>query len=696
MRILKNISINIRLLFSFLVVGLFVIGIAVLGFFNMRTINDGMTSMYEDQTLPIEYLSQVEKNLYSLRGNALYLVLFPEDVKIALPNIEKDFANIEEGIQNYAATSLDTEEEELLRSLEETWPVYKDGIKEIAANVQAGKTQKALALIQDEHLIDLRQVIDSAAADLMEIAVKNAKATNVAGDQTFQSSIQVYAGLCVVALILAITIGLSLSRSIIMPLRQVIQTSVQVVETDLRSLVEEMDALAKGDLTRSFKIETPPVPIDQKDEVGQLAYEFNALITGLQEIGRSFMEMTDSLQILISEVARESVELSASSNQLAASAEQSAGASAQIAATIQQVANGIAQQTDSVNRTASVMEQSNRAIDGVARGAQEQAAAVAKASELTAKINGLLRGVVGKAENGAHDAEQAIQAANTSARQVGETIQGWDVIRSKVALSAEKVQEMGEHSGQIGLIIETIDDIASQTNLLALNAAIEAARAGEHGKGFSVVADEVRKLAEKSAAATKEIAHLIKDIQVTVAEAITAMEEGSQEVETGVAKAGEAGTALKEIMEVIARITDQIGEIANDLQEMDSSAGEVGEAMESVSAIVEENTAATEEMAAGSNEIIQSIENIASVSEENSAAVEEVSASSEEMNAQVEEATAAAQSLADMAEELQQLVARFKIDEESAPVKLEEKTTPANDGHKQEKINRQTSGSGIS
>ena len=79
-----------------------------------------------------------------------------------------------------------------------------------------------------------------------------------------------------------------------------------------------------------------------------------------------------------------------------------------------------------------------------------------------------------------------------------------------------------------------------------LNAAIEAARAGEHGRGFAVVADEVRKLAERSAKATKDIANLIKGIQVETNEVVTAMEEGTREVEEGTRLADQAGSALKE------------------------------------------------------------------------------------------------------------------------------------------------------
>jgi methyl-accepting chemotaxis protein len=378
-------------------------------------------------------------------------------------------------------------------------------------------------------------------------------------------------------------------------------------------------------------------------------------------LGNSLKQMILSLRSMVSQIIESAATLGASSEQLASAANQAGQATTQIATTIQQIASGITQQSQSTSNTASSMEQVSRAIEGVAQGAQEQASAVSKASALTTQINEAIMQITQNTKDASKDSAAAASSAGEGAHSVDETLKGMEVIKSKVEVSAEKVQDMGIRSEKIGVIVETIEDIASQTNLLALNAAIEAARAGENGKGFAVVADEVRKLAERSASATREIGELVRGIQKTVAEAVTSMGESTKEVETGVQRANQSGMVLQDILNSVKIVNSQLGEAARSTEKVSAAANDLVSAMDSVSAVVEENTAATEEMSAGSSEVSKSIENIASVSEENSAAVEEVSASAEEMSAQVEEVTSSAQSLAEMAHKLTEIVTQFKL-----------------------------------
>jgi methyl-accepting chemotaxis protein len=249
---------------------------------------------------------------------------------------------------------------------------------------------------------------------------------------------------------------------------------------------------------------------------------------------------------------------------------------------------------------------------------------------------------------------------------VKDTILGMETIRSKVGFSAGKVEEMGARSGEIGTILETIEDIASQTNLLALNAAIEAARAGEQGKGFAVVADEVRKLAERSSLATKEIAKLIKGIQQTVNEAVNAMKESAGEVEAGVARANSAGQSLENILKAAESVSRQAGEAGLAAGKVNTATRELVGVVDAVSTVITQNTSATMQITASSSDLKLAVENIASISEENSAAVEEVSASTEEVLTQVEQVSTSAGSLMEMAQGLQKLVAQFSLNVENS------------------------------
>jgi methyl-accepting chemotaxis protein len=349
------------------------------------------------------------------------------------------------------------------------------------------------------------------------------------------------------------------------------------------------------------------------------------------------------------------------SGDLKISARTSGESTRQIATTIQQVALGASQQSQDVNKTSMSMEQMITSIAEVASGVDDQTNAINQASEVAMQINTAIEQVANNAQLVAHDSAEAARYSRAGAQTVKETINGMETIRSKVGLSTSKVQEMGNRSSAIGVIVETIEDIASQTNLLALNAAIEAARAGERGKGFAVVADEVRKLAERSSIATKEIAKLIEGIQTTVNEAVSAMQESAREVEAGVARAYSSGQSLDNILKAAEAVSKQAEEAGIAAAKVNIATGQLVGVVDSVSAVIEKNASATKEMAANSSDLKQAVENIAGVSEENSAAVEEVSASTEEVLAQVEQVSVYATSLMEMSQGLQKLVAQFSL-----------------------------------
>jgi methyl-accepting chemotaxis protein len=588
--------------------------------------------------------------------------------------------------------------------------VTADGIRTVLEEQDLGNTGEAYLVTQDGTAVtplkyedELRVAGEIKESSVLQYKVETYATQELRAGKSGVSEYADYRGKSVVGAytwLPDLNLGLIVEQEkseALAPLHQIIRTSVQVSLTALflmivvlffvsRSITQPISQIAGVANAIAMGNTHHDLNIKRKDEVGILARSFQSIIayqnqmaetarsiaagdltvfvqpkSDEDELGQAFVQMISNLRRMISGISDNAAQLSSASEQLADTANQAGRATEQIVITIQQVARGTTEQTQSVTRTVSSVEQMSQAIQRLANGATAQSRAVGNSADITTQLTSAIQNVSMDAESGANESEKAAQVAAGGAQTVNDTIRGMHTIKAKVDLSAQKVQEMGARSQQIGTIVEAIEDIAGQTNLLALNAAIEAARAGEHGKGFAVVADEVRKLAEKSAQATKEIAGLVHGIQNTVEEAVTAMQEGAFEVERGVGQVNQAGKTLKDILDAFDTVQRKVGGIASAARGMSQLSTELLKANDAVRAVVDENLAATQDMRIGADAVNQAIESIASVSEENSAAVEEVSASTEEMSAQAAETAGAARSLAELADRLEHVVSQFNL-----------------------------------
>jgi methyl-accepting chemotaxis protein len=672
MNMLNNLRTRVKLIGSFLVIVLITAVVGGLGIYYMRQIDANDLVLYQNQTVPIGQLGKTAVAFQRTRVNLrdLLLAKTSDESRKYVETIKELATEIDTLSVEYQKLILSKEMQTLYDKFRAEYQHFIPDRDRIMALALADKRDDALTLLRGDALVTAKAV-EATIEEMMAMKTEQAQAKAEGNGAMTTQATSIMIIIIVVAAFVGIVMGLVISSSIATPL----------------SFVTNMArSIAVGNLVRKVSDAEKDKVRLRKDEIGDIGKAFDQLINYMQgmgeaaaaianndlsvtvapksaddELGNAFSQMISGLQDVIGQVTASANSVAEAADQLAKASEQSGEATSQIATTIQQVAKGTADQTAGVTRTAGAVEQMSRAIDGVARGAQEQTTAVAKASQVATRISQAIEQVTNNAQAVTRDSAEAARYSRDGAKTVKETIVGMEAIRSKVGVSAAKVEEMGQRSEEIGAIVETIEDIASQTNLLALNAAIEAARAGEQGKGFAVVADEVRKLAERSSLATKEIAGLIKGIQHTVAEAVVAMKESAGEVEVGVARANSAGGVLTSILQAAESVYKQAEEAGGAAARVSAAAGELVVAVDSVSVVIQENTSATKEMAANSNVLTQAIENIASVSEENSAAVEQVSASTEEVSAQVEEVSASAASMMEMALNLQQIVAQFKL-----------------------------------
>jgi methyl-accepting chemotaxis protein len=350
--------------------------------------------------------------------------------------------------------------------------------------------------------------------------------------------------------VLAVVLGVAITRSVTRPLGDAVDAANAVAAGDLEHAIDDSGSDEAAQLLKCFKAMQVHLLAQRNEDARRMAATEAASEAATrvgEEIGLAVDCATrgDFTQRIPTEGKEHfHAELCGKFNEL-----------------IDTVSRTIAEVRTAANELTSAVGQVSETSTSLSMAASEQAANVDKTSASLQQISQSVRQNADSATLTDGIATAAAREAEDGGKAVAQTVDAMKSIATKISV---------------------IFDIAYQTNLLALNAAVEAARAGEHGRGFAVVAAEVRTLAERSQVAAQEIGTLAGS-SVDLAE--------------------RAGKLLSAMVPSIKKTSGLVQEIAAASGEQSQGVMLISDAMNQLNSGTQQTAAASEELSATAEEL---------------------------------------------------------------------------------------------
>ncbi|MHB8950885.1 MAG: Tar ligand binding domain-containing protein, partial [Rhodoferax sp.] len=320
---MNNLKISTRLIMLIGILSVLLIAIGSLGLFGISQSNAALQAVYEDRTVPMGQIADIQENLLRNRlviAGAL-LNPTPEEIAKTVAEIETNAADITKAWAAFMATRQSPEEERLAQTFTGARAKFvAEGIQPAAAALRANDLDGAKRVVF-EKIRPLWAPVRESISALMQMQIDGAK-------KEYETAVASYTTIRIVSItsivagvLFAVLFGMALVRGI---------------SRSLSHAVDVSHAIAQGDLNQTIQA-------DGKDEVAQLLNALSAMQQNLAKVVATVRTGSEGVSTASSEIAQGNHDLSARTEQQASALEETAASMEELSSTVKQNADNARQ-----------------------------------------------------------------------------------------------------------------------------------------------------------------------------------------------------------------------------------------------------------------------------------------------------------------------------------------------------------------
>ena len=490
---MSNFKISTRLLLLIGILSVLLVAIGAIGLSGISRANNAIKTVYEDRTVPLSQLGEIDYLVQRNRVLVMDMLLqpTPENVAKSDKELRGNMETITKTWAAYMATYLTPEEVKLAETFAQVRKDYvQTGLLPAAEAMLGANSDVALALYK-EKIIPLAPATHQAVQKLRTLQLDVARQEFDAAAARYVTIRIVSIGSIVAGVLFAFIFGLALVRGI------------------SRSLAQAMDAanaVAQGDLSHR-------IVVQGKDEVAQLLVSLSAMQDNLAKVVESVRSGSEGVSTASAEIAQGNQDLSARTESQASALEQTAASMEQLSATVKQNADS-AHQANQLALSASTVAAHGGAVVGqvvvTMKGIND---ASRKIADIISVIDGIafqtnilaLNAAVEAARAGEQGRGFAVVASEVRSL-AGRSAEAAKEIKSLINASVERVEQGTALVDQAGTTMtEVVSSIRRVTDLMG---EISAA-SNEQSQGVAQVREAVTQMdqvTQQNAALVEEMA----------------------------------------------------------------------------------------------------------------------------------------------------------------------------------------------